>query len=227
MRVQRTLLLPALAALSLLVGSACSSDGSDASPTGARSTTTTDGATTTDPDGGSTTTEVDGGPTTSRASEPAQGADAYVAALEETLTAPALEGAVDAEQARCVAEGFVEAIGGDELVESGISPEDFALKTTTGGNEGLQIDEATANDMFDVYGQCDIDLQGLFETQSGADLSAEEQACIKDVLTDENLRTSFIIGVTGGDVDDDPTADLVKCFDVTEISPPASITVPG
>lgn len=217
MRAHRAL-LPALAAAALLLG-ACSSDGSDGATTTTvpRSTTTAGGddTGTTAPDR-STTTEADDATTTTATEREPVDADgqAYVDALEAAIGESESTAVFEPAQARCLAEGFVSGVGVDELQRQGVTPEEFAMFGGITGSFDLELDEATASDLFDVYGDCDVDLVELFTATGEADLTAEQRSCIEGFFTDENLRRSFVASVTGQDLEDDPLLGAVSCVDL-------------
>lgn len=73
--------------------------------------------------------------------------------------------------------------------------------------------EDDANEIFDNFGRCDIDLREMMLESMAADseVSAGQKACMETVLTDENLRklmvTSFMKGDDG--IENDPELEEV------------------
>ena len=209
---RRVLLLTVLAATSLLA--ACGASGGSE---GASTTTAAnggDGVTTTTGEDGPSTTDVE----TSTTTEPDQddsGRQAYVDALAEGFadddTAP-----FDEDQVDCLGNGFVDAIGYDELKRAGVTPEEFGEGDDFGGK--LTIDEAIANDLYDQYEACGIDLKAFlkeFATDftDGGKLSAAQEACVDKALTEENLRRSLVADLMGEDIEDDPLDAVDDCVD--------------
>jgi hypothetical protein len=249
MRTPRPIAI-ALVSLALLAGAAAcgSEDGSEgADPT---TTTTAERATTTDgepdPVDGTTTTTaeedgddpVDGTTTTEDVTDDDAGdADrqAYVDALKGWLGEDSGE-VLQEDQVDCVSEGFVDVLGVDELKGAGINPEELAESDGTEFPDELGIDEDKANEMFDIFGACDIDFASIFKDlfRAGGELTAEQESCIDDLLTDENLRRSLVAEILGEDLADDPLDDIDACADFDDIEggptaeteTPNTVTVP-
>lgn len=117
------------------------------------------------------------------------------------------------EQSECLAEGWVDTIGVDELQAAGLSPEQFA----EGDDEplrSLDLDEATAGAMYDQFASCDVDLHELFIASFAGqgDLTPDQQACVEDILTEDALRAGFIADIVGDDTVEDPFDGLMTCF---------------
>lgn len=227
---RRVLLLAALAATTLLgaCGASSSSEGGSTTtlPGGGdevtttvgadESTTTTASSTTTKP---STTTEPDG----SGAGDADRQAylDAFAKGFGDEDNAP-----FEADQLECLANNFLDAIGVDELKSAGVTPEEYG----GGGNFGgkLTLDEDTANDVFDQYEVCDVDLKSYLKTFaasfSGGKLTPEEEACIDKSLTDENLRTSLVADLMDEELENDPLDPIEECVDFTADGPASGPT---
>ncbi len=187
---------------------ACGSDG------GSDTTTTT--TLTTDADGPTDDTEApDDTEATGETGEPSPDAgDAdrqdYVDAL---ASAASDDDFATPEQSECLAEGWVDAIGVDELRAAGIAPEQFA----DGDDfqlDALDLDEATAGTMYDQFATCDLDLRELFLTSFGeeGDLTPDQQACVEDTFSEDAVRASFIADILGDDTVEDPFDGLTACF---------------
>lgn len=208
--------LAALAvALLLAAGTAAcgTSSGDDSSDTTEAKTTTTvqdDETTTTEADDDTTTTEGDDDETTTTegGDEPVDAdAQAYVDAMTDGIG----EVFGGPEQATCLAEAWVDTIGADVLAEQGVTPEAFG-EGDDEMIEGLDLDEGTASDLYDTFGDCDIDLKALFTSFSSESPTPEEEACVDEILTDDNLRESFVAEYTGVDLEDDPIDAVEDCF---------------
>lgn len=179
-------------------GDDTTSAGSDGTSTTAASPTTTETPTTGGGNGGG-------------------GRQAYVDAFTDTLDFGGGEGPFTVDQVDCLANGTLDAIGLDELVSGGVTPEEFADLEGFGGK--VDIDDGTANEVFDQYEGCDIDLKQTFldiaEGFNGKPFTADEQACIDRSLTDDNLRASAVAAIKGEELSDDPIDDIDECLDLT------------
>lgn len=223
-RTSRSLIALTLAT-ALLLG-ACSSDGSDGT---APTTTEAEGATpTTAPEGDEPTTTADttdgGGETGDR--------QAYLDAFVENFDP---DGEVfELSQVECLAEGYLDVIGLENLVDAGVTPEDYAQGSDFPDEVGL--DEDKANAIYDQFDACDIDLKEVFlgaiEMFSEEPLTDEQQSCADDVLTDEKLRASFVADLLELEGESqDPLDELSECIpdslgtggpDVEPVEPPVS-----
>lgn len=190
---------------------ACSESGDDSAggttttvPTDGSTTTTDDDtttteseATTTTEDDVTTTTEDDITTTTEDGPDPSPGGDeqAYVDAMVESL-----ESDFDETTTLCVSEGLVAEIGVDRFESAGVSPEDIA-----DGDPfvDLGLDEGTAENLYDVMDDC---TGGLLDVIL-ADLDAETADCVKNAVSEEDIRQVFLdlfqgIDGTDGALDD-------------------------
>lgn len=243
MRTPRPIAL-ALVSLALVAGAAaCSSDdGSDGADT---TTTTEEAAATTTTGGDDSVPDDEDDETTTTASEADLGdadRDAYVAALAGSFGEDT-DGIFEDGQIECLSEGFVDVLGVDNLKEAGIAPD--ALAETNGSDfpEELGVDEEKANQMFDVYEDCDVDFGAVFKEVFGGlvgpeGLSAEDEACIDELLTSDNLRRSLVADILGEDLEDDPLDEVENCVDLGALGSggsgptaegvtPSTVTVPG
>lgn len=148
---------------------------------------------------------------------------AYVDALVATFEEDESDELYTEDQVTCLAEGFVDIIGVDALQSAGLSPQEFAEDGIDDVPDELGVDDEKANAMYDTFADCDIDLQELFaSTAGGEELTADEQACLDDLLTDDNLRASFVASFTGDELEDDPLDDAFECFDFGSASGPVA-----
>lgn len=224
-------------ALLLTVGTvACGNGGSEDANNDATTTTTAgnettttseaDEATTTSGDDVSTTTTGDDVTTTTEEDvttttdgEPSSDPQDYVDALVANI-----EGDTGAEsfgpgQVECVAGNFVDVIGIEALQAAGISPEEFAEGDGSDFPPEVGVDEAKANELFDQFDACEVDLIEVFSkifAAEGEELTAEQQACLEDVFTEENLRASFVADYLGEELEDDPLEEAGTCVGFDE-----------
>ena len=220
----RRLLAGTAVALALMTGTAaCSSDTSD----GAGKTTTTkvgkttstkvDKITSTTVDGGngSTTTTVKVGKTTTTTA--AGGGDrseqAYVDALVQSVDVTGE--LVPKGKATCIGQSFIDVIGFDAINASGLTPKEFARRSGAEYPKSLGIDEEKANELYDQFEACDIDLRANIitsYTSVGSPIDADTKACIEANLTDKGVRTSFVNSFLGNDDAPDPIAKANACL---------------
>lgn len=226
-------------ALLLAVGSvACGADGesddaTDESTTttsgGDASTTTTtrDDVTTTTRDDVTTTTGDD--VTTTTDGEPSGDAQDYVDALVATIEGNEGEEVFEPGQVECLVGNFVDVIGVEALQAAGVSPEEFAQGNGSDFPPELGVDEAKANELYDQFAACEVDLVEVFTkafSSGGGEVTAEQQACIDDVFTEANLRASFVADYLGEDLADDPLDEAGDCVGLDEPAEPAEPSEP-
>lgn len=159
------------------------------------SSTTTDG--TPEPDGDDTTTTAggDAGPLPELTAEEQPYADAVLA----DFTGEGNEFLAGADN-ECLATRWVHAIGGEALVASGMTPEDFA----DDGPAELGIDRATAEEMVDVMELCGAGLDLFYEgfaTGFDPDGEVDEEllACLKEAAPVALLRDAMVTSFMGDD----------------------------
>ncbi len=124
---------------------------------------------------------------------------------------------LDQEQAECLAPRWVETIGVDRLQDAGLEPDDFA----TDGDPDLSslgLSEDEGGELYDAFGDCDIDLKAEFIRSLTADqeLSEEDAACLSDAFSDDFLRRIMVTSLVAGDdaLDDNEelTSELLSVF---------------
>ncbi|MCU1373679.1 MAG: hypothetical protein JWO68_965 [Actinomycetia bacterium] len=145
--------------------------------------------------------------------------DVYTATGTGELATPA--------QATCIAERFIDVIGLDTLQSSGVTPEQFGQGSGDAFAGSLDIDEPTARELFDQFGECDLDLAAAsFEqfTSEGPPLDAEGRACVQQAITNDRLREAFVDTLLGRTGDNGPYEEASKC--VSDRSAPPT-TLPG
>ena len=117
-------------------------------------------------------------------------AQPYVDALAEELEGDDMT----ADEAECMAEQTIDAIGADFLADNDVEPEDLA------GSEGpqdldIEISEEQASGAAEAFVDCDISFaEGIL----GADASDEAVACVEDNL-DEDLVVDALTAEYLGD----------------------------
>ena len=203
------------------------------------STTTTEGEATTTTEAGVTTTTEDETTTTTEArvttttnGEPSGDAQDYVDALVATIEGDEGEEVFEPGQVECLAGNFVDVIGVEALQAAGVSPEEFAQGNGSNFPPELGVDEAKANELYDQFAACEVDLVEVFTkafSSGRGEATAEQRACLDEVLTDENLRASFVADYLGEDLADDPLEAAGVCvgFDEPRTAEPAEPTVPS
>ncbi len=112
-------------------------------------------------------------------------------------------------QATCAADGMVQEIGIDRLVEAGVLTEDLEVAD----DEEAGLDQADAETAAGVMVECTgtkLYVEAILE-QAG-DVPPETAACIKDVVDEEVLREVFTKAFQGADDDEvgRPMVDAVE-----------------
>ncbi len=111
---------------------------------------------------------------------------------------------LSAEQAQCIGDESVAAIGFERLVEIGLGPDSLEAGTAI---EDVDVPDAEVNAIIDVYFDC-VDVkaiftQGLLET---GDVSEDSAECVADGIEDRFVRLALEAGIRGEEFgpDDDP-----------------------
>ena len=202
----RHALLAILAVFALLLA-ACGADGGDDEASD-DTTTTEEGSSTTkgdDDKGGddTTTTEGDDGDDGDDGGDDSGGGDADRQAYVDAMMASFAEedqDVISEDQARCLSEDWVDILDPARLQAAGITPEDL------GGDEALDIADTDldlsddeANELFDAFGGCDIDLGELMAESFAEDddLTEEQASCLGDAFTEDVLREFMVASFTG------------------------------
>ena len=113
---------------------------------------------------------------------------------------------------RCASERFVEILTTERIAKAGVTAEDLkehGLSAVSTG--GVHLTEADANDLFDVFDECDIDLVALSMTgpSTGSRAGDKLVACIRRHVTEEDLRASFVASARNLDYHDTALTDAV------------------
>ncbi len=108
------------------------------------------------------------------------------------------------EQAQCIGDESVAAIGFDRMVEIGLGPDALGAGTDI---EDVDVPDAEVDAIVDVYFDC-VDVkalftQGLLET---GDVSEDSAECVADGIEDRFVRNALEAGIRGEDFgpEDDP-----------------------
>ena len=184
-RSPRRLRMLAVPAALLLALAACGGDDDDDDTTGGDDTEVT-ADTTADTTAGDTTEPAATTGGTGASGETFE-ADEYVDALVEDIGG-------DEENATCVAEALVDAIGTERLEASGVTPEEFVAISSL-DEVGLQLDESAAPALQAELEACPslVDLFG-----EAADASDEQVECVRDNLSQAQIAELFAVQFTGG-----------------------------
>ena len=116
----------------------------------------------------------------------------------------------------CLAIRWVDVIGGEALVDSGLSPEEFAEQ----GPPAVGIDRPTAGAMVDSMGQCGASLEEFYEQWEtsifGVDAGSDPEVteCLKDAVDMEDFRSAMVETFMGEETDqmDDLQARFEACM---------------
>jgi hypothetical protein len=148
-----------------------------------------------------TTTTAEEATTTEASGEPQGDEQAWVEALAAKFSTGELEdGALvlTEEQATCVGEGWVEAIGIDALTASGVTPEEAAEPNSDVAAFGA--DEAGAQAMVASFRDCDVDIVAkVAESLTASSPNPEEdRICAEENLEVEAVEALLIAVFQGG-----------------------------
>ncbi|HET8931304.1 MAG TPA: hypothetical protein VFN21_11650 [Acidimicrobiales bacterium] len=173
----------------------------------------------------STTSGNDAGrsTTTARPDTTGSASDAEAGPYVEAMTESMLDDddvPITEDQARCYAGKAIEIIAVDRLQSKGITPDDLRDDSALDLSDvGLSMDEGNA--LYDAFEDCDIDLRELMLASmgEGEEVPAGVEACLDQVLTDDNLRKMMVISIVKGDdaMENDPeleqiTGGLMGCM---------------
>ena len=184
-------------ALAGLLG-ACGTSGADDADS--RGTKTTN-------DKKSTTTSSKAPITVARSAEAQRYATALITKLKEDGS-----GVFDTSQASCMAGSYLDAIGVEALKAAGISPAAFAEGNGRDFNDKITLTEAMGNQVFDGFARCGVDVAKVFRLMyTSENPTPEENACLDSLLTESNLRRSFMADYLGQKLDPDPIDQLEAC----------------
>jgi hypothetical protein len=117
---------------------------------------------------------------------------------------------MDVAEARCFAEGAVDSVGLDQLVEVGLS--EAAVRAGTSPDD-VDLPEGVVDDFVDVFMDC-IDFAELMvdEITADSEISADSAKCVADAFAedlDDFLRQAARSGVTGEDFDPSEDANFI------------------
>lgn len=117
------------------------------------------------------------------------------------------------DEATCISGAYVDAIGLDQLQGAGITPKDFADAEGSGFGDRLVLTPDTANEVYDQFAACGIDLAEVVKRMAGEEgLTPTQSDCIDQIVTDENLRNAFVADFVGRSLPDDPLDQVEGCM---------------
>ncbi len=118
------------------------------------------------------------------------------------------------EQAGCIADGMVERVGVGTLQDYEILDDSLSVDQ---GIEDVQMSAADADRVADVFLSC-VDVEALVEKQfaaggTAAALSARQQRCVSDAVTDDVIRVILAAGFQGkrNDAYDRLQEEITEC----------------
>ena len=121
------------------------------------------------------------------------------------------------EQAECVAPRWVDTIGVDRITDAGIAPEDIGADGNSELSE-LGLSEDEGNELYDAFGDCDVDLQQAFVDGIAAsgELPDDVAACLEEHFDEDTLRQIMVVTITEGEdalaEDQELTESLLAVF---------------
>jgi len=205
-----------LALLMLVVTAACGASGSDdnAAPSTTKAPPTTDRSDSSDDPDGTDTTEASSTSETEQTTETTGGGKAsgteqeYIDALVGSFD-PEKDGEdFTKDQVACLADGWVRSIGVGAFQKAGLSPDD--IKNDDGDFDNLDLSEAQAEKMVDVYDTCGIDIKELMLKSFASDSSSpKQQACIEKALTDDAVRALLVQSIVDEPKEDNPVMQVL------------------
>jgi hypothetical protein len=124
---------------------------------------------------------------------------------------------LSSEQAECFGTRFVEIVGVDRLEDAGVTPDDFGDDSDMDFSE-LGLTEDEGGEIYDAFGECDVDIRQEFLASLGADeeLSDEDRECVADAFDEDLLRrilvTTFVEGEDALENDEELMSDVFAVF---------------
>jgi hypothetical protein len=150
--------------------------------------------------------------------EVSEDAQPYVDAfVESAAEAEDDELQMSPEQAECFGGRFVEIVGVDRLEEAGVTPEDVGDDSDMDFST-LDLTEDEGGEIYDAFGDCDIDIRAEFLRSLGADddIAEEDRECIAEAFDDDLLRrimvTTFVEGEDALDTDEELQGEVLGVF---------------
>lgn len=182
-------------AFALLLG-ACSGDDDDAA----------DATTTTAAPGDDDTADASDEPVTATAEE-------YIEARMQVVTPEELE-LIGEERSRCINTALVNAVTAERLQEAGVTPEELASPDFSFEDEGLVVEGDQRAQLEADFAACGdaLDLFVGFIRNAGAEVSDEQEQCVRDAVSEEAANGYFVDGLFGLDPDPALQDALRSCF---------------
>lgn len=114
----------------------------------------------------------------------------------------------DAGEARCLAAGFVDAVGAAELEAAGITPEEFAASDDPSAL-GVEFGASEAEALADTLGSCDLSVGELLiadEGSAGAEIPDGLVDCIDDNIEEDAFFDFFAASIVDEELLDEGAA---------------------
>lgn len=108
-------------------------------------------------------------------------------------------------------------VGIERFEKEGVTPESI---NKTGDIGDIALDKKSANDLYDAYAECGIDMHkntkdqivASFSRALGRDINKEEMNRVDNVLTKEKTKAVFVSTIMDEDSDINLTEEVKKCF---------------
>ncbi len=151
--------------------------------------------------------------------------DAYIDALVDEIKDTEEAGfSVSDDDADCLAEKFLDVLGGPEALEAeGITPDDLA-EAESPADLGLELGDDDAAAFGSAFADCELPLADLIvesiEESLGSDVSAETQACIDENFDEDAFARLIGQGfATGEDFDQQDPESVAVITDLLTACP--------
>ncbi len=127
------------------------------------------------------------------------------AIAKELMTSGSSDFSFEQKDADCVAEGMVDKIGVEKLVDYGILTDNMSAEKAP---SDVKLSDEDANAAADVFVGC-MDVSQVIKDAMGTDLSPEIADCLDKALTDDVLH-DFMVAAFKGDDSSDAMAGLTE-----------------
>lgn len=131
----------------------------------------------------------------------------YADAFAESLRQDGDDLEITAGQADCIGTRFADLLGVARLQDAGVSPADVASGDELDFSE-LGLDEDDSNEVYDVFGACDVNLRDNIVEAMGSDgsMTDDVRKCLEDRITDDVVREFFTTAMVQGDAGSSATS---------------------
>ncbi|MFN8191957.1 MAG: hypothetical protein U0R78_16320 [Nocardioidaceae bacterium] len=127
------------------------------------------------------------------------------AIAKELMSSSSSDFSFEQKDADCVAEGMVDKIGVDQLVEYGILTDKMSADKVP---SDVKMSDDDANAAADVFVEC-MDVSKVIKDAVGAGMTPEMSDCLDKALTDDVLH-DFMVAAFKGDTGSDAMAGLTE-----------------